>query len=267
VYGEPGRRNSGRIYNFPWVAQFHLAMYHATGERDQLDRFVRVMRAYYATDKSRDFYPIGIPALDGIRTLEQAGRKAERGELLARLRAQADRYLANGANYPRSEVNYEQSIVAPAVQLLAEMYLITGERRYLEGAKLQMPLLEAFAGKQPDARLNEISIRHWDDYWFGKIRVYGDTLPHYWSAINALAYAYFGLGTGDAAWLRRADAVVKGTLPLFAPDGAASAAHLYAHTSNGIAGERNDPLANDQDWALVYLLMVRGLHAAAPAQR
>jgi len=34
-----------------------------------------------------------------------------------------------------------------------------------------MPLLEAFAGQQPDSRLNEISIRHWDDYWFGKIRV------------------------------------------------------------------------------------------------
>jgi hypothetical protein len=37
-----------------------------------------------------------------------------------------------------------------------------------------MPLLEAFAGKQPDSRLYEVSIRHWDDDWFGKLHVYGD---------------------------------------------------------------------------------------------
>jgi hypothetical protein len=162
-------------------------------------------------------------------------------------------------DYPRAEVNYEQSIVGPAVQLLAELYLATGENRYLEGAKMQMPLLEAFAGRQPDSRLYEISIRHWDDFWFGKHRVYGDTMPHYWSAINALAFAYYGIATKDAEWLQRADAVVKGNLSLFTPDGAGSAAHLHAFATNGQRGERNDPWANDQDWALVYLLMMRAL--------
>ncbi|MGC3991747.1 MAG: hypothetical protein QM796_19055 [Chthoniobacteraceae bacterium] len=65
---------------------------------------------------------------------------------------------------------------------------------------MQMPLLTAFCGLQPDARLYEIGIRHWDDYWFGKIATYGDTMPHYWKPINALAYAYYGLGTKDAGW-------------------------------------------------------------------
>lgn len=261
VFEELGRKTSHRIYNFPWVAHLHLVLYHATGDGGQLDRFVRVMRAYYATKGGLKFYPIGIPARDGIKTLEQAGRTADRDELLANLRAHADQMLATGLDYPRSEVNYEQSIVGPAVQLLSELHLLTGDPRYLAGAKAQMPLLEAFAGLQPDSRLHEISIRHWDDYWFGKIRVYGDTMPHYWSAINALAYAYHGLGAKDANWLRRADTVVKGNLSLFTPEGAGSAAYLNARTTNGQRGERNDPWANDQDWALIYLLMVRALAA------
>jgi hypothetical protein len=112
----------------------------------------------------------------------------------------ADMILKNGSNYPPSEVNFEQSIVAPAVQLLTEMYLITGEKPYLEGVKQQMPLLEAFCGTQPDFRLNEVAIRHWDDYWFGKLKLYGDTFSHYWSTIDAVAYAYYGRATREPSW-------------------------------------------------------------------
>ncbi|MDR1011631.1 MAG: hypothetical protein LBM04_11020 [Opitutaceae bacterium] len=259
VFEQIGRKKSGRLYNFSWVAHFHLAMYQATGDRRQLDCFVRVLRAYYATKEGAHFHLIGMPVTDGLKALEQAGRNAERVELLGKIREHADNFLKRGTDYPRAEVNYEQSIVGPAVQLLAELHLATGENRYLEGAKVQMPLLEAFAGRQPDSRLYEISIRHWDDFWFGKYRVYGDTMPHYWSAINAAAFAYYGIATKDAEWLRRADAVVKGNLSLFTPDGAGSAAHLHAFATNGQRGERNDPWANDQDWALVYLLMTRAL--------
>ena len=45
VHGSVGRKDPGRLYNFPWVARFHLAMYRATGVPAQLDRFVRVMRS------------------------------------------------------------------------------------------------------------------------------------------------------------------------------------------------------------------------------
>ena len=258
VYSDIGRKKNSRIYNCPWVAHFHLAMYRATGDTAQLDRFVRVIRSYYA-QKGAKFYAIGLPIADGIKTLKEAGRTAECDELLALFREHADYILKNDDNYPRSEVNFEQSIVAPAVQMLAEMAVVTGDQSYLDGAKAQMPLLEAFAGKQPDSRLNEISIRHWDDYWFGKVHIYGDTLPHYWSTLNALAYAYYGLCSKDTSWLQRADTVLKGNLSLFTPEGAASAAHLYALTTNGVPGAKNDPWANDQDWVLVNLLTVRGI--------
>lgn len=258
VYGNVGRSNSNRIYNFPWVAQFHLEMYRATRDTTQLDRFVRVMKSYYAHGGG-EFYAIGIPVTEGLKALADAGRTEERAELLADFRSQAEYFLKNGCNYPRSEVNYEQSIVAPAVQFLAEMYLATSDQRYLEAAKVQMPLLEAFCGRQPDDRLNGVAIRHWDDYWFGKLRVYGDTMPHYWSTINAVAYSYYSRDTGDKSWSEKADTVLKANLSLFNVEGSASCAHLYALTTNGQPGNRNDPWANDQDWALVNLLCVRNI--------
>ena len=259
VFNDAGRKRMHRPYNHAWVAHFHVAMYRATGDSTQLDRFVRVIRNYYQAQHGDRFYAIGLPVRESLAALREAGRTAEYDEVRGLFRRHADYLLQNGINYPRSEVNFEQSIVAPSVQMLAEFSLATGEAAYLEGATAQMPILEAFAGRQPDARLNEISIRHWDDFWFGKLAVYGDTMPHYWSAINGLAYAYYGLATKNPAWLRRAETVVKGNLSLFNPDGSAGAAHLYARTTNGVAGARNDPWANDQDWALVYLLTLRAL--------
>lgn len=256
VYGSVGRRDFGRLYNYPWAAHFHLALYQATGDREQLDRYVRVLRSYFARGGAR-FYAIGMPISEGLKALEKVGRIQEREELLADFRSQADYFLAVGTNYPMSEVNYEQAIVGSGVQLLAEMYVVTGDRRYLDGVKRQMPLLEAFCGRQPDFRLNEISVRHWDDYWFGKLKCFGDTLPHYWSTINALAYAWFGLGTQDRTWTARANTILSANLSLFDVNGRASCAHLYPLAIDSQSSARNDPWANDQDWALVNLLTVR----------
>lgn len=257
VYERLGRRQRERLYNYPWAAHFHLALYKATKNEAELARFVKIMRAYYQHPEGARFYAIGIPAEEGIRTLRDAGRTAEAEELMVNLRKHAEYFLERGSDYTRSEVNFEQAIVAPAAQLLAEMYDITAEEKYLIGLKRQLPLLEAFAGMQPDSRLHEIAIRHWDDYWFGKLAVYGDTMPHYWSTLNAMVYAYYGKRIGKAEWIHRAETVLRGNLSLFGTDGSASAAHLYFRETNGSPGLRNDPWANDQDWALVNFLHVR----------
>ncbi|AZQ39116.1 hypothetical protein EJ357_41500 [Streptomyces cyaneochromogenes] len=36
---------------------------------------------------------------------------------------------------------------------------------------------------RPAARC--IAIRHWDGYWFGTDRPWGDVFPHYWGALTA----------------------------------------------------------------------------------
>ena len=75
------------------------------------------------------------------------------------------------------EVNYEQSIVAPAADLLLSVYIITADTVWLEAAKLQLDILDLFNGFQPDYHLHETAIRHWDGYWFGKRRIYGEYFP------------------------------------------------------------------------------------------
>jgi hypothetical protein len=258
IYSDIGRQRPERLYNFPWVAQFHLAMYQATGDTDQLDRFVRVLRNYYAHGGAA-FYCIGLPITDGLKSLADAGRTKDREELLADFRTHADHLVKNGPNYPTSEVNYEQSIVAPGVQIITEMYLATGDKTYLEAAKQQILLLQAFCGKQPDFRLNGVAIRHWDDYWFGKLKLYGDTFPQYWSSLNALVYAYYGRASDDSSWYLRGNAVLEANLSLFKADGSASCAHIYPLTENMTAAAKDDPWANDQDWTMVHLLMVRSI--------
>lgn len=136
------------------------------------------------------------------------------------------------------------------------MYLVTKESKFLKAVKEQMSLLEAFNGQQPDYRLNDLAIRHWDDYWFGKYRAYGDTFPHYWQTITAIVFDEYTESGADNSYRERAKNIMMNNLCLFSADGSASCAYLYPLKSMGVTGQRFDPWANDQDWALVNLLMV-----------
>ena len=62
-----------------------------------------------------------------------------------------------GRNYPAHEVDYEQSIVAPAAIYMCELYQITGEETYLAEAARQLQVLELFQGDQPDYHLNQVA--------------------------------------------------------------------------------------------------------------
>ena len=116
--------------------------------------------------------------------------------------------------------------------------------------------MEAFNGNQPNFHLNEIAIRHWDGYWFGKREMWGDVFPHYWSTITGAAFYYYYLCTGDVTYKERAENIVRNNLCLFFENGAASCAYMYPKKVNGVQAEFYDPYANDQDWALVYYLLV-----------
>ncbi len=94
--------------------------------------------------------------------------------------------MKNGLNYPASEVNYEQSHCSSIIMFLLQLYMETGRQKYLDGAKFKCLYWKRFNGKQPSYHLNEIAIRHWDGYWFGKREMWGDTFPHYWSTLSEL---------------------------------------------------------------------------------
>lgn len=249
--------HTGKIrgYNYPWIADFFFLMHEVTGERQYAIYGYHTMRAFFKRFKY-DFYAIDIPVTRSLTCLNKAGLKAECDTLLNDYRLTGDKFVENGLNFPSHEVNYEQSIVAPAVQFLSELYLATHDNKYLSGAQLMMPALEAFTGQQPSFHLNGIAIRHWDGYWFGKRQLFGDTFPHYWSTLNATAYHYYGKCVGDDSWQHRAENIVRNNLCLFFEDGRASCAYLYPRMVNGEKAQYYDAFANDQDWALAFYLSV-----------
>lgn len=180
--------------------------------------------------------------------------ETEREELPALYREHADRMCERDICYPASEVNYEQSIVAPAADILLSVYVLTGDAKYLKAAERQIRILELFNGMQPDYHLHEVAVRHWDGYWFGKKRYFGDTFPHYWSALTGNVFELYGRITGNSAYLERAENSRRAVLMMFFADGRASCAYLYPFQINGREGEFYDAYANDQDWGLYFYL-------------
>lgn len=244
-----------RIYNYPWITHLYCEIFECTHDIQYLkDAYGTQMAAYRYG--GYNFYTIDVPVRQSLRLLRENGMQAEADSLLEEYRKAADTYVANGVHFPKFEVNYEQSIVAPATLFLCEMYLETGKEKYLKTAEEILPLLEAFNGRQPSAHLHDIAIRHWDGYWFGKRRCWGDTFPHYWSDLTADCFAAYAECTQDNRYAERAKAITMANLINFTPDGRGSCAYLYPDFINGEKGKFSDPLANDQDWALMFYLKI-----------
>ncbi len=254
TFSNAAHTSKDRAYNYPWMANFYFEMFNVTGDKKFLNDGYQTMKAMYRRH-GHNFYAIDTP-VKGYELLKNNGFKKEAESLLEDFKKNADTYLANGRRYPKSEVNYEQSIVGPSIVHMLRVYLITGEQKYLDGAKELMPLLESFGGFQPSYFMNEIAIRHWDGYWFGKYRLWGDTFVHYWSTITASAYNLYYRCTGDISYQKRAENIVRNNLCLFFEDGSASCAFVYPDKVNGENAHLFDPYANDQDWALVFYYYV-----------
>lgn len=255
TWSSTDKKGRNRAYNYVWISHFYFQMYHVTGNKQYLTDAYQTLKSMYSQFK-HGFYAIGTPIRVGLQSLKAAGMMEEYESLKADFIKIGDTYIKNGINYPRHEVNYEQSIVAPALMVLTQLYLETGMEKYLEEAKRQLPVLEAFGGFQPSYHLNEISIRHWDGYWFGKYEKWGDTFPHYWSTLTGAAYYYYFLCTQDISYKQRAENIVRNNLCLFTPEGRASCAYIYPCKVNGEKAQFYDPYANDQDFGLVYYLLV-----------
>jgi hypothetical protein len=251
VFSTIDHKSRRRGYNYPWVAHLYLETFKLTKDKQYLLDFFGTLNKYFR-EFGYEHYSIDFRVKDGLAALADAGMKNERDSLLDAYTKSADFFVKTGIYYPKHEVNYEQSIVAPAVTFLCEMYQVTKDKKYLDAAKIQLQSLEAFNGKQPDVHLNEIAIRHWDGYWFGKKEFWGDVMPHYWSALTAVAFHQYYLCTADAAYETRAKKILENNLLNFKEDGKASCAYIYPAFINNKPAKFYDAFANDQDWALVF---------------
>lgn len=246
-----------RLYNAPWYAALFTELYALSGNKDDLNCACRIIRFFYK-EGGRRFYPIELPIFLLYQFLLAAGMESEAEEMKVLFCEHADQIAQRGTDYPASEVNYEQSIVAPAAAILLEVYQITEDGKYLEAGKKQLAVLEIFNGMQPDYHMHEVAIRHWDGYWFGKRKMYGDTFPHYWSALTGEVFEKYAKITGEQEYFKRAEDSHRAVLPLFFPDGAASCAYVYPKMVNGRCAAFFDPYANDQDWGLYLYLRAQG---------
>ncbi len=266
VFNTIGRTMWTRLYNAPWMITFFLELFRLKKESRYLDYIFRAARRYYEGGGAR-FYPNGAQ-FSALIPVFRANNREEEADLLTRYcREHVENIARNGGNYPAHEVRFEQTIAAPASDLTAEYALVFDAPEIVESCALHTRILSRFDGRQPDYRLNGIPIRHWDGYWFGKLRLYGDTFPHYWSVLSARAYLRCELLTGDRTRHNRAERCLRNTLCLFHEDGSASCAYVYCHSVVMIDdegrreprrfGERNDPWANDQDFALYFHLCLQ----------
>ena len=256
VYEDSFRREPRRLYNFPWLADFFTGQYELFGREGDLQLATRIVLRYYALEGGI-FLAIGVGELLErlLNHLSEAGQFQQRQALETHLLEHAAYFVGLGTDLPQHEMSYEQSIVSPLVSLLSAAYRLQPSDSLEQGLRRSLRWLETFAGGQPHVRLRHIPIRHWDGYWFGVLRQWGDLFPHHWSVLSAASYCGWPEALGGKAALEdKARIILAANLAHFHDDGSATCAFIYPSCVEGNPAHLEDPLANDQDWALVYAL-------------
>lgn len=245
-----------RLYNAPWVADFFAEMYADTKDLKYLEYIEKILDVYYSQGGFK-FYPNAFSMYRIIKVFEDSGSSEKTEKIRNLFVGHAENIMKNGLSYPKHEVNYEQTIVSPAATLICEMAAITKKSEYMTEAKRHIHALERFNGHQPSFHLNEIPIRYWDDYWFGKARMYADTFPHYWSCLTADSFSLYSAISGDRKYEFAAEKCYRNCLCLFNEKGEGSCAYVYPYRVGNHYGQFYDEWANDQDFALYYYMNSR----------
>jgi|GEM_PF-1172528 len=255
VRGGSDETSVKRLYNYPWASEFLRGEYLRTGDPGALRRSADILAAYYKNDGTA-FLGFLWGVHDLIAWLRKAGEEDRAEALRGNVIAQARNFRALGSHLPKHEVNYEQSMVAPLALLLLSAQRLLPDEDWTPAIRDVLAWLKAFGGKQPDARLADIPIRHWDGFWFGRYRQWGDIFPHYWSVLSGAAYleAAEFLPELKSGLEEAGERIFRANLVHFQENGFASCAFIYPSCVDGEPAHHFDPLANDQDWALVWLL-------------
>jgi len=251
VFNNIGKNQDAlRLYNAPGVMLVFAEMYYLTKNNRYLDNIMKLSKKYYSIGGEK-CYSNAVAIKKVLDAFALSGRTKDMETMLEFFQMHVNHMIENGTSYPKHEVNYEQTIVTPAVNCISEMGLFCEDKeRYISNAKKHLECLDRFLGYQPSFHLNEIAIRYWDDFWFGKSRKYGDTLPHHLSCLSARAFIAYSRLTGDKKYVERAEECIRDCLCLIGDNGEGFAAYVYPHIVNNQEGEFYDEWANDQDLPL-----------------
>ncbi|HMR48868.1 MAG TPA: hypothetical protein PKE40_06290 [Arachnia sp.] len=255
--GSQDQHTGIRLYDSPWLAQFFLERFAYHRYYEDLDLAVRVLERAIELGIGR-FLTIGFSDVmrDAAAALEGIGDHERAAALREAVVASARYFAGAGQALPAHEVSYEQSMVAPLVSLLSEAYRLTGEVFFLDAVRERLPWLMAFGAPLPHARLYGIAIRHWDGFWFGQRRQWGDVFPHYWSAMSAAVLLRLPDVLRTPASDALAEAILRANMANYFADGSATCAFVMPTSVDGVAAHAADPLANDQDFHLAIWMQL-----------
>ena len=249
-----------RLYNYPFFAEFYLNQYSLYGRKSDLERCASVVEAYYRNggEKHLAFWESAAGLVQALAKIDSKRSAGLRKQILNH----AETYRQLGIQLPRHEVNYEHSMVAPLLMLYLKAYQLDDRKsRWIEPIERTMRWLEVFASEQPHVRLRHMAIRHWDGFWFGRERLWGDVFPHYWTVLSAFAFEWyagmFPSSKKRKACMAKSEAIYLGNLIHFYEDGSATCAYVMPSCIDHRPAHRPDPCVNDQDWALVWQLKKR----------
>ncbi|CAL9318390.1 hypothetical protein [Streptomyces sp. SudanB91_2054] len=253
--GSQDQHTGIRLYDAPWLASFFLEHHRVHRHPEQLETAVRILERAYELGAGRHL-AIGLSetVAEAADALDTAGQEERAAGLREEIVRSARHFINLGEQLPEHEVAYEHAIVAPLLNLLIDAWRISADPVLEKEIAERLPWLLAFSGRQPHVRLNGVSIRHWDGYWFGQDRLFGDVFPHYWSVLTATVLYRLPsrLRTPHTEHVARSSLLAN--LINYRSDGSATCAFVMPSTVDGRQAHRADPLANDQDWHLVTWL-------------
>ena len=240
-----------RLYDSPWLARFFVERFRWNHNVEDLELSARILERASELGIGR-FLAIGSSEafMTVARELESAGQLDRAQRLRDEILRSADHFISLGTDLPGHEVAYEQAMVAPLINLLIDAHRISGHSSLLQEIETRLPWLLAFSGPQPHARLNGVAIRHWDGYWFGLRRQWGDVFPHYWSALTSTVLARLPEALRTTNTDRLSTTILRANMTNYFADGSATCAFVFPTAVDGAAAHTADPLANDQDWHL-----------------
>ena len=255
-----------RLYNFPWVSTYYLEWYRFSGETECLRIAARVLNKYYELGGNAQESPC-IEAFEILKCLKKEGLDAEHEQLKKEFISHADSIYARRTKSSSEEVSCANGMMNLMSTFLAQVYLLTDDKKYLKHIDDLLKISESFYDSQPDYRMYGIALRYWDMYWFGKKQAYGDTYPQWLSALTAQMYHYCDLAMGTDHKRIIKDNLLGNCCVHFS-DGFAACGYLYPKKITVFAsepdtenenrplgvweGKRFDAFANDQDWSLYY---------------
>lgn len=248
-----------RLYNAPWLIHVLADQYALDGQERHVEAAWKMLEASFDAGAREHLSIDQIEAMEALLAIFESNADARADAVRQMIVSHAEYFRGVGEKLVAHEVAYEQSMVAPLVRALSAGWAHSpqgadNDEAWFPHISRALGWLRGFGGPQPHARLYQVGIRHWDGYWFGRERMWGDTFPHYWSVLSANAFLALPPALRSDALDADALSVYRSNLTSFYDDGSATCAFIFPSAVNGSPAYVADSLANDQDWALVWML-------------